>query len=226
MHKPDAPPGHATHRLILRGLGLFAVLVATGAALSALPHGARASRGGAPYTGTVTEFGRLRTSLDAVTGEAELYRLELARTRAIIEFSGAFQIPADLAATIYDEALRAGLEPKLGFEIVRIESRFNPKAVSGVGAIGLLQVMPRTALYYDSTATRDALFDPVTNLRIGFRFFRDLLQRYDGDLRLALLAYNRGPQRVGDLLAQGRDPANGYAQQVLMGYKARGPQPQ
>ncbi len=226
MDRSNGPHGHATQRLMLRGLGLFAVLVATGAALSALPHGARASRDTAPYTGTVAEFGRLRTSLDAVTGEAELYRLELERTQAIIELSAAFQVPADLATTIYDEALRAGLEPRLAFEIVRIESRFDPKAVSGVGAIGLVQVMPRTALFYDSTVTREGLFDPVTNLRIGFRFFRDLLRRYDGDLRLALLAYNRGPQRVGDLLAQGRDPSNGYAQQVLMGYKVRGPQPQ
>jgi soluble lytic murein transglycosylase-like protein len=214
----------ATQRLILRGVGIFALLVAIGAALSFLPRGARASRENALYTGTVAEFGKLRTSLDATQGELELVNLELERAQAIIEFSGRFNIPADLTARIYDAALRVGLDPGLGFEIVRIESGFNPRAVSSAGAIGLTQVMPRTAVFYDSTVTRATLFDPDVNLRIGFRFFRDLLARYDGDLRIALLAYNRGPSRVGELLARGTDPGNGYASAVLGGYR-RGPTP-
>jgi soluble lytic murein transglycosylase-like protein len=212
----------ATQRLVLRGVGIFALLMAIGAALSFLPGRARANRDDAVYTGTVAEFGRLRTSLDATAGRLELVNLELERARAIIEFSGKFDIPADLTARIYDAALRAGLNPALAFEIVRIESRFNARAVSSAGAIGLTQVMPRTAVFYDSTITRQHLFDPDTNLRIGFRFFRDLLTRYDGDLRLALLAYNRGPSRVGELLARGTDPGNGYATAVLGGLR-RGP---
>jgi hypothetical protein len=213
-----------TQRLVLRGVGIFALLVAIGAALGFLPDGARASRQDGLYTGTVSEFGRLRTSLDAKQGELELVNLELERARAIIDFSARFTIPADLAARIYDAALRAGLDPGLAFEIVRIESRFNPRAVSSAGAIGLTQVMPKTAVFYDPTITPRGLFDPDTNLRIGFRFFRDLLARYEGDLRIALLAYNRGPQRVGELIARGTDPNNGYAAAVLGGYR-RGPTP-
>jgi soluble lytic murein transglycosylase-like protein len=213
-----------TQRLVLRGVAIFALLVAIGGALSFLPRGARASREDALYTGTVAEFGQLRTTLDAKQGELELVNLELERARSIIEFSARFDIPADMAARIYDAALRAGLDPALAFEIVRIESRFNPRAVSSAGAIGLAQVMPRTAVFYDSSVTRARLFDPDVNLRIGFRFFRDLLARYEGDLRIALLAYNRGPGRVGELLARGTDPGNGYASAVLGGYR-RGPVP-
>lgn len=226
MTRSSGPHVPVTQRLLLRGAGIFALLVAIGAALSFLPHGARASRGDAPYTGTVAEFGRLRTSLDATQGELELVNLELDRARRIIGFSSRFGIPADLAGRVFDEALRAGLDPDLAFEIVRIESRFNPRAVSPAGAIGLTQVMLKTAAFYDSTITAEELFDPTTNLRIGFRYFRDLLGRYNGDLRLALLAYNRGPQRVGELLARGTDPANGYAAAVLGGYKPAGPAPQ
>jgi hypothetical protein len=214
----------ATQRLVLRGLALFALLLAIGGALSLLPHGARASRADALYTGTVAEFGRLRTSLDATQGELELVNIELERARAIIGFSGKFNIPADLTARIYDAALRAGLNPGLAFEIVRIESGFNPKAHSSAGAIGLTQVMPRTAVFYDSTITARELFDPDVNLRIGFRFFRDLLARYDGDLRIALLAYNRGPARVGELLARGTNPDNGYESAVMDGFR-KGPTP-
>jgi soluble lytic murein transglycosylase-like protein len=63
-------------------------------------------------------------------------------------------------------------------------------------------------------------------VRVGFRFFRDLLERFDGDLRMALLAYNRGPGRVSGLLARGRSPANGYDQSVIVGYKMSGSPPQ
>jgi hypothetical protein len=225
MTKTDGPHVPATQRLVLRGLGIFALLVAIGGALSFVPNGARASRQDGLYTGTVAEFGRLRTSLDAKRGEVELINLELDRARAIIEFSGRFSVPADLTAQIYDAALRAGLDPALAFEVVRIESRFNPRAVSSAGAIGLTQVMPKTALFYDSTVTAKHLFDPDTNLRIGFRFLRDLLARYEGDLRLALLAYNRGPQRVGDLLARGTDPSNGYERAIMGAYRPAGPTP-
>ena len=56
-------------------------------------------------------------------------------------------------------------------------------------------------------------------MRIGFRFLKDLLQQFDEDLNMALLAYNRGPQRVTDMLARGEDPANGYAEIVMRGFK-------
>jgi soluble lytic murein transglycosylase-like protein len=67
--------------------------------------------------------------------------------------------------------------------------------------------------------TEERLHDPEINLRIGFRFLKDLIARFDGDLRVALLAYNRGPTRVAELLAAGEDPANGYSKAVLSGVR-------
>lgn len=217
-------PLHATQRLILRGVGLFVVLLAAGGAISLLPDGADATRDTGMYTGIVGDLRELRAALGAEQGEADLQRIRAERAEAILDLSKRHPVDVALAEAIYDEALRAGLDPYLAFEIVRIESRFDPAAVSSVGAIGLTQVMPRTAVFYDSTVTRDDLFDPATNLRIGFSFFRDLLERYDYDVRLALLAYNRGPSRVGDIVARGGDPANGYADRILTNYVGpRGP---
>ena len=224
--RASGPHMHVPQRLMLRGLGIFVVLVAVGAALSFVPPKVRASRGTAPWTGTAGVITELRTSLDAKSGELELKDLELERAHDIIGFSTRFQIPADLATLIYDEALSAGLAPSLAFEIVRIESRFHPRAVSRVGALGLTQIMPATAAFYDTALTVQELLDPRTNLRVGFRFFRDLLERFNGDLRMALLAYNRGPGRVTDLLARGRSPANGYDQTVIVRYKLGGAPPQ
>ncbi|MBW8056242.1 MAG: lytic transglycosylase domain-containing protein, partial [Nitrospira sp.] len=98
------------------------------------------------------------------------------------------------------------------------ESRFNPRAISSAGALGLAQVMPKTARMFVPDLTDEELFDAELNLRIGFRFLHQMLQKYSGDLSLALLAYNRGPARLQQLLASGLDPRNGYASLVLEGY--------
>jgi soluble lytic murein transglycosylase-like protein len=66
--------------------------------------------------------------------------------------------------------------------------------------------------------TEKELFQRDVNLRIGFRFLSDLLERFDRDTHLALLAYNRGPTKVTQILARGGDPANGYSAAVLQGY--------
>ena len=214
-----------TQQLMLRGLGIFIALLAVGAALSGAPDRATADHDDAPYTGTAAmrELSRLHSSLDAASGELELTRLELRRAETIMTQSAKYGIPADLAASIYDAALREGLDPDLAFRIVNIESRFNPEARSRVGAVGLLQVMPRTAQYYDPTLRAEDLTDPAINLRIGFKYLRYLLEKYDGDLRMALLAYNRGPARVDELKARGLDPRNGYASSVTAGYRGAGP---
>jgi soluble lytic murein transglycosylase-like protein len=61
------------------------------------------------------------------------------------------------------------------------------------------------------------LFQPETNLRVGFRYLRYLIDKYEGDTELALLAYNRGPGTVDRILDRGGDPDNGYATKVLRG---------
>jgi hypothetical protein len=165
---------------------------------------------------------RLRQELDNVTGEATLLRAQLERANRIIRYSSKFDIPADLAATIFDVALSERLDPDLAFELVQLESNFNPRAMSRVGAIGLAQVMPSTAVLYDRTVTRDDLYDPKTNLRIGFQYLRRLIGLYGGDVRLALLAYNVGEAQVDKARAEGRNPLDGYNRILLKQYQGTG----
>ena len=168
------------------------------------------------------ETARLRAQLDAAKGELALAHAQLDRAKAIMDYSGRFKVNASIAGAIYDVALAEGIEPELGFRLVRVESEFNPRAVSSVGAVGLTQLMPSTARYFDKDVTRAELFEPRTNLRIGFRYLRSLITEYDGDVRIALLVYNRGPVAVESLRSLGVDPGNGYAKLVMKGWKENG----
>lgn len=156
-------------------------------------------------------------ALKARQGELDLARIELARTRSIMEYSSKYSIPADLAQAIYDIALSEGIDPGLAYSLVKVESGFFQRAVSPVNTVGLTQVMPTTAFELDPTLGYSDLFDRDTNLRLGFRYLRLMLQKYDGDLRLALLAYNRGPGTVDAIRRRGGDPSNGYESAVILG---------
>lgn len=146
----------------------------------------------------------------------------LNRWHHIYSFSARYRIKPDLARRIYDAAVTAGIEPELGFRLVRVESVFDVKAVSSAGAHGLTQLMPSTARVFEPNVTNDQLLTPDVNLRIGFRYLRGLIREYKGDLKLALLVYNRGPVAVGRAMAMGKSPANGYETIVTKGYRGRG----
>jgi soluble lytic murein transglycosylase-like protein len=181
-----------------------------------------ASTAGTYSFGLPGESRRLREELDAARGELQLAQAQLDRANQILAFSSRYRIAADLAASVYDIALAEGLEPDLAFRLVRVESQFNEKATSPVGAVGLTQLMPATAGYFQKGITKKQLYDRETNLRIGFRYLRTLINEYDGNLRLALLVYNRGPAAVERARAAGLDPANGYDRMVAGGYKGSG----
>jgi len=102
------------------------------------------------------------------------------------EWAGEF---ADLIA---DSAERHRVEPVLLAAMMRIESNFDPYAVSPKGACGLLQLIPDTA---ERFGVAD-VFDPGANIDGGARYLRWLLERYEGDTRLALAAYNAGENAV------------------------------
>ncbi len=179
-------------------------------------HAANAGGSGTdPFLGK-----RLRETeitLKARQGELELARLELTRVHDVMKFSTQYRIPADLAAKIYDIALAEGIEPGLAYSLVRVESGFFGGAISHKGAVGLTQVMPATARELDPTLAYADLFHQETNLRLGFRYLRQMLEKYQGDMRLALLAYNRGPGTVDKIRRAGGDPANGYERAVMGG---------
>lgn len=128
-----------------------------------------------------------------------------------------YDISEDLAKDIYQIAQEEGIEPEIAYGLVKTESSFKNTAVSHVGARGLTQVMPRTAKWMVPGTKASDLHDQKTNLRLGFRYLNQMIDKYDGNVRLALLAYNRGPGTVDKILKKGGDPNNGYADKVLRG---------
>ncbi len=127
----------------------------------------------------------------------------------------------DRYALVIDRvAMRYGVHPDLIDSLIRIESAFNPRAVSRKGARGLMQLMPKTA---SLLGIRDA-FDPLQNIDGGVRHLRGLLQRYRGNLPLALAAYNAGERPVDQY--RGVPPfveTQLYVKQVLWLYRDRPP---
>jgi soluble lytic murein transglycosylase-like protein len=160
-------------------------------------------------------------TLLARQGEVTHLRLELERMASILNRSAEHRIPADLASAIYDLAVQEGIEPAIAFSLVQTESGFSRMAISSMGAVGYAQLMPSTAYWLQPGLRYGDLFDRDTNLRLGFRYLRMMVEQYDGDLRLALLAYNRGPGRVDAIVSSGGDPGNGYDEAVLRGAEPR-----
>jgi soluble lytic murein transglycosylase-like protein len=101
-------------------------------------------------------------------------------------------VPAHYLPIISEAALQHGVDPRLVAEVVRRESAFNSYAVSSVGASGLMQLMPATARFLGVTD----VFDARQNIFGGTRYLRTLLDTFNGDLDLALAAYNAGPGAV------------------------------
>lgn len=89
------------------------------------------------------------------------------------------------------------LDPFFVAALIRQESGFNPWAQSRVGAVGLMQLMPRTARSMEKVSKR-SLFDPNTNIRLGTRYISKLVKKYNHDAELALAAYNAGGDRVDE----------------------------
>ena len=189
------------------GVAFLAGLVV--AAFGALPW--------SPATELGDELTRQSVALEQTRGQLAVQHIQNQRLREIQGYSAEYGIPADLAASVYDIALSEGVEPSVAFRLVETESSFRRMAVSEAGAVGYTQIKPSTALWLDPTVTPDRLFDARTNLRLGFRYLGLLLDEYGGDAKMALLAYNRGPNRVKSLVATGQDPANGYAHRILAG---------
>jgi len=221
MRLIEEPDPHGREGWTRHLMGRGAALLVTALIVSALAgsrSGVRADEEASPTLPVIAaEVRAISQRLETVRGELAVARAQAQRAEAILRYSGQYQVPGDLASGIYDIAVSEGIETDVAFRLVKVESNFRPEATSGRGAIGYTQILPSTAEFYERGLSVAQMRERDVNLRLGFRFLRDLLRRYDGDIELALLAYNRGPARVEEILMQGGDPANGYARKVLKG---------
>jgi soluble lytic murein transglycosylase-like protein len=196
-------------------LGTVALMVTVVLGVYRLPGtistDAKIAAGSLIADGEIPDVAEVATWGEAAAREASKIQLN----EQVRHYANMFNVDLQLARQIYDISLDEEVDPELVFRVIRTESRFVTDCVGKVGEIGLMQVRYGTALTIDPGATRKKLYDPAYNIRIGIRHLKDHLHFYRGDLRLALLAYNRGRGRVNELLGLGMDPANGYARRVL-----------
>jgi soluble lytic murein transglycosylase len=130
---------------------------------------------------------------------------------------------SEVSVALAAESSRADLPIELVLAVIQVESSGHNFAVSPVGAMGLMQLMPSTA---EGVARRiglrwvgpPTLFDPVSNVQLGVRYLRELIDRY-GSVPTALAAYNWGPTRIAETLRRGEPVPVLYAQQVLAVYE-------
>ena len=125
---------------------------------------------------------------------------------------------SELRQLVSQISLEHGVDPRLVDALVRVESSYDPGAVSRKGAMGLMQLMPGTA---DRLKVEDP-FDPEENLRAGVKEFSRLVDRYAGNLQLALAAYNAGEGAVARY--RGIPPYNetrSYVSRILTLYTGR-----
>jgi len=100
--------------------------------------------------------------------------------------------PTGIDQAVEKIAAQHGLRPELLHSVIKVESNYNPNAVSSKGALGLMQLIPATARRFGVAD----VFDPVENIQGGARYLRYLLDLYNWDFRLALAAYNAGEAAV------------------------------
>ncbi len=150
------------------------------------------------------------------------------RTEGILRVLGRFRSgmnsgeQRDLAETIIRESRHYGFDPELILAVITAESSFNVVSRSDKGALGLMQLLPKTALellgHGSAEKVETMLLDPTTNVRLGIRYLAQLVRRY-GDVETALVAYNRGP---GAVSPREDDPSetihDPYATKILREY--------
>jgi soluble lytic murein transglycosylase-like protein len=187
-------------RVLLKfAIGLLAAsaIGAHGADLAVLRNGFSISHQRRDVIGSIT---RLYTSsdgksfVDVATEQIDHFDRDFSPPPQIVlpATATAVKSPPTLDQVVSDVSDRHHLDPDFVNSVIRAESGFNPHAVSSKGAQGLMQLMPQTS---QQLGVRNP-FDPSANLEGGTRYLRELLERYNFDVKKALAAYNAGPHRV------------------------------
>ena len=158
---------------------------------------------------------------DEVADRRNSYR----RMIAILEACGT-DIPVtkrqDFVQFVYHESMKSDLDPILAMAVIKVESTFDTSAVSSMGAVGLMQILPYVGKYKArqlgiAWKGEKTLKDPYMNVRIGLAYLMELAQQF-GDFQLALEAYNRGPSALRATMTAGITPNKVYARRVLRAY--------
>ena len=209
------------------GLNVFAILVAAGAGyfLKTRLDGLAATSSVLSHQATdlaarVGELGEQSLSIKAEGSELRQYVASSSAEQVI--FLKILVLRPDLDLVLARNIARhthhyAALykrDPDLVLAIIAEESRFDPNAVSPVGALGLMQVMPQ---WEKVLGIQGNLKDPEVSIKYGLEVLGFYIEMYK-DIDMALTAYNRGPGPVDLALMHGKDPRNRYAPQVLKVY--------
>ncbi len=158
-----------------------------------------------------------------VTAKIDEQRIENRILRVISSYRTGLDVESlkKIPHWIYQESKKYGYDPLLLTALIATESSFNNWAESRKGALGLMQIRPRTGYALASEietdwAGRPSLFDPATNIALGAYYLDKLLKRFKA-MDVALEAYNYGPSRISRYLRQGKLPEK-YSRKVFQIY--------
>lgn len=166
----------------------------------------------------------------AIAAQALANENDITILKTLIEEFSYGRIPSShsplLAKVIYYESRKRQMDPLLVLAVIYEESSFRIKAVSPVGAMGLMQIMPNTGRQIASDLKmrghhKKDLFDPVQNIRVGVYYLKHLKKKFQNNKLLFLTAYNLGPHRLVALRKEMPDSKLRfrYARRVLAVYR-------